>query len=65
MSGAGELVIVPIAQLPVNAQGESFRVSPVRENRTLGLTRGDQVVMHGMRIMSRDGETLIRMYAEA
>jgi len=29
------------------------------------LSRGDQVVMHGMRIMSYDGETLIRMYAEA
>jgi hypothetical protein len=49
----------------VNAKGESFRESPVRENRTLGLTRGDQVVMHGMRIMSHDGETLIQMYAEA
>ncbi|MDF1594454.1 MAG: hypothetical protein P1P89_23325 [Desulfobacterales bacterium] len=53
------------AQLPANAKGESFRESPVRENRTLGLTRGDQVVMQGMRIMSHDGETLIRMYAEA
>ena len=53
------------AQLPANAKGESSRESPVRENRTLGLTRGDQVVMHGMRIMSHDGETLIQMYAEA
>jgi len=58
-------VINRTAQLPANAQGESFRESPVRENRTLGLMRGDQVAMHGMWIMSHDGETLIRMYAEA
>ena len=51
-------MIVAIAQLPANAQGESFRVSPVRENRTLGLTRGDQFAIHGMRLMSHDGETL-------
>ncbi len=58
-------MIVRTEQLPVNAQGESFRESPVRENRMLGLTRGDQVATHGMRIMSHDGETLIQMYAEA
>ena len=57
MSGVGEFVIVPIAQLPVNALGESFRVSPVREIRTLGLTRGDQFAMHGMQLLSHDGET--------
>ena len=51
-------MIVPVAHLPANAQGESFRVSPVREIRTLGLTRGDQFAMHGMRLMSHDGETL-------
>jgi hypothetical protein len=50
-----------IAQLSANAQGESFRVSPVRENRTLGLTRGDQFAKHGMRLMSHNGETLKRM----
>jgi hypothetical protein len=57
-TGVGEFVIASNAQLPVNAQGESFRVSPVRETRTLGLTRGDQFAMHGMRILSHDGETL-------
>jgi len=34
-------VIAHIAQLPANAHGESFRESPVRENRTLGLMRGE------------------------
>jgi len=29
------------AQLPANAQSESFRESPVRENRTLGLMRAE------------------------
>ena len=53
------------AQLPVKAQGESFRESLLRENRTMGLMRGDQVALHGMRILSHNGETLIRMYAEA
>lgn len=49
---------VSTAQLPANVQGKSFRVSPVRENRTLGLTRGDQIATQGMRILSHDGETL-------
>jgi hypothetical protein len=44
------------AQLP-NVRRE-FPGKPSAENRTLGLTRGDQIATQGMRILSHGGETL-------
>jgi len=58
-------VNAPCAGRAANAQGESFRVSRMRENRTSGSMRGEQVAMHGMRLLSHNGETLKRKYAEA
>jgi len=58
-------VNVRTAQLPANAQGESFRESRMREIRTSGLTRGEQDAMHGMRLLSHNGEILQLRYAEA
>ena len=54
----GAAVIDVDAQLPVNAYGESFRESRMREIRTYGSMRGEQDAVHGMQILSHDGETL-------
>ena len=41
-------MIVVIAQLPAYAQGESFRESRMRENRTSGSTRGEWGALEGL-----------------
>ena len=54
-------------QKPVR-KGKSIEAINLRRNAGkphAGFDEGDQVAMHGMRIMSHDGETLTRMYAEA
>ncbi|HKJ69165.1 MAG TPA: hypothetical protein VKA68_14500, partial [bacterium] len=42
----------------VNADGDSVRVSRMREIRTSGSTRGKADGMYGMRLVSHNGETL-------